>query len=354
MATMNMDIFENIALSGIEGVNVAPTVEAWLFELKHRRSFHVAITDLSDPYNKAMSTFQAFTNSIIDALERNDVEVVSLIEEGLLTSMYSNYPKFEAATFRLWVKDAMLKHPFRRWPKQTLFLEIVSLFEDAQARNISPVNIKGMVLSAYASIDDRFLDPKKLVKDPDALYFFRNKNGIIGTESTRDSEDNKACPVCTDDFHKTFHPTQRAPCGHVICRRCFDHWLLECKRTYTCPLCRACVVCGANDCKHHTISRDVAPPISMPKLLNRVLPDAAGQELHGLLPIQYWTLREPTRGHRGLLASIEQKLESATVTDGDAVYKSYVKDAERIMEMFTAAVEIAVKDKLEGRAWNWS
>jgi hypothetical protein len=92
----------------------------------------------------------------------------------------------------------------------------------------------------------------------------------------------------------------------------------------------------------------------MPKLLNRVLPAAAGQELHGLLPIQYWTLRELTRGHRGLLALIEQKLESATVTDGDAVYKRYVKDAERIMEMFMAAVEIAVKDKLKGRAWSWS
>jgi hypothetical protein len=95
MDTINMDSFLPILLSTRALVNVDPTVEAWLFELNHRKSFHVAITDLSDPYNKAMSTSQAFTNSIIDGLERNDAEVVSLIDGDILKTLYSGHPTFE-------------------------------------------------------------------------------------------------------------------------------------------------------------------------------------------------------------------------------------------------------------------
>jgi hypothetical protein len=317
-------------------MTVSPMIEAWLFELRHRKSFHVPIVDLSDPYNKAMSDFQDFTTSIIDALVRKEKDLVKLLTDNLLQEFYSGFPAFRYASFRLWVKDATMKHPHRRWPKQHQFLAVVHLLN-----NNRPVAIHSVVLEAIGILNnfkERILAPGNLVKDPDALYFFRNKNGIKRANSGQDNEDNSTCPICTNDFDETQFSSQRAPCGHVLCKRCLDHWLLECKGTYTCPLCRACVVCSTNDCKHHVIHRDIARPIPMPKILDRVFPDKAGQVLHGIEPEQYWKARESTRGHRGLLAYVEQKLKPA-IDAGDPVYARYVKDAEDILELVKVAVQ---------------
>jgi hypothetical protein len=167
-----------------------PTVEACLFKLKHRKSSHIAITDLSDPYNKAMSTFQAFTNSIIDGLERNDAEVVSLIHGDILNTLYSGYPTFEPNSFRWRARDSILKHPHRRWPKQAEFIKILQ-FQGAD------ISLK--------------------------------KRVYVALVATKDSA-----------------------------KRVMD------------------------------------PPSPMPKILDRVAPHRAGQELHGIRPVQYWTLRETT------------------------------------------------------------
>jgi hypothetical protein len=121
-------------------------------------------------------------------------------------------------------------------------------------------------LESTAEFEERVLAPENLVKDPDALYFFRNKNGIENIDADQGISGNETCSVCTNEFDEALCSSQRAPCGHVLCKGCFDHWLLDCKGTYTCPLCRACVVCGLNDCKHHTIVRDIAPPIPMPEI----------------------------------------------------------------------------------------
>jgi hypothetical protein len=321
-------------------MNVAPTVEGWLLELRHHQSFQVPISDLSDPYNKAMSTFQAFTNSIIAALEQRDPDVVRLIDEDLLDKFYWGYPVFEYASFRKWVKDSMMKHPHRRLPKAHQFVTVVQLLSSD-----TPPPIYTTILEAIGSTADfkeRVLSPENLIKDPDALYFFRNKHGIEGTDANQDVEDDKTCPVCTNDFDETSCSSQQAPCGHVLCKGCFDHWLLECKGTYSCPLCRACVVCGENDCKYHAIHRDVAPPITMPHVLDRVFPDGAGQVLHGIEPIKYRLLREVTRGHRGLLAWIEQQLRSTAIVADDPVNVRYRKDAEDILGHIKNAVHVVI------------
>jgi hypothetical protein len=98
-------------------MSVDRKIEGWLFELRYRKSFQVPIIDLSDPYNKAMSTFQSFTNSIIQALLRGDAYAVSLIGGDSLDKFYDGYPAFEYESFRTWVMDTMMKHPQRRLPK---------------------------------------------------------------------------------------------------------------------------------------------------------------------------------------------------------------------------------------------
>jgi hypothetical protein len=69
-----------------------------------------------------------------------------------------------------------------------------------------------------------------------------------------------------------------------------------------------------------------------------MLPDMAGQVLHGLEPVQYRLLRELTRGHRGKLAWTEQQLRPTTVATEDPVYVRYRKDAEGIMGYIKKAV----------------
>jgi hypothetical protein len=340
MDTINMESFLSMLESTNTPVNVDPMVQAWLFELKHRESFHVAITDLSDPYNKAMPTFQAFTTSIIDGLERGDAEVVGLIDGDNLKTLYSGHPTFEVESFRWWVKDAILKHPKRRWPKQAEFVLILQL------QGVANSNIENKVHTALEftkEFIERLKDPRSLVRDPDVLYFFRNKNGIVETELTPDSEDGVACPVCTADFDQTL-TTHRAPCGHIMCRPCLDRWVRECKGTYTCSMCRACLICSTNKCKHHIIHQDIAPPIPMPMILDCVAPGRVGEELHGIRPDQYWQLRELTRDVRALLAFLTRQMESATFTEGDPVFKHYVKKAEQLLGSITKAFEAAAKE----------
>jgi hypothetical protein len=320
-------------------MSISPKSEAWLFELKHRKSFYDPIVDPSDPYAKAMRIFQVFTNSVINGIERKDANVLSLIDEGLLQDIYSNLPAFESSSFRLWVKDAMLKHPFRRTPKQYHFLAIV------QSQNRGPPpSVKAKVLEAAMELDDwqtRVYAPANLVKDPDALYFFRNKNGIKEIDPTLGKQTDKACLICTNAFDTTLHLTQSAACGHFLCKRCFDKWLLECKGTYNCPLCRMCVVCGANDCKYHDIHQDRALPLPMRRILDHVILDKAGDVLHGIEARQYWRLREHTRKDRGMLAWIEELLASGSLEALDPVYVRLGKEAEEITARVADAVEAA-------------
>jgi len=101
--------------------------DTWLHELKHYKSFNDHPSDLTDPYGKAIATFQAFTCSIIHGLECTDPEVISTTQDCMLQHIYSDFPTFDPTILKPWVKDAMLKHPFRRTAKQYHFLAIVQM-----------------------------------------------------------------------------------------------------------------------------------------------------------------------------------------------------------------------------------
>jgi hypothetical protein len=313
------------------------TVESWLFELKHHKSFNRSGDDLDNPFGKAMCIFQAFTSTIIDGLERKAPNIVNLARDGSLATIYDDLPVFEVSSFQLWVKDATLKHPHRRTAAQHKWLHIVQLQGDVKSAT-------DIVISAIAEVEEwkeRVYAPKSLRMDPEAMYFFRNKNGISSSISAKakGKETEEECLICTNAFTATRHARQQAPCGHVLCRACFQKWLRESKGTYTCPLCRACVVCGANNCENHYIKRDMAPPIAIPLFLKDSLPDNADDPLHGLAPRFYWELREATRRDRSIMAYIDYVLQ---VEQTEAVRVLLNKDADEVAARITEEIAKAV------------
>jgi hypothetical protein len=287
------------------------TIEDGLFVLKHRYYYHDHVADPLDPYSKAVSSYQAFIKSIIDGLERKDPEVISPVNERLFEYFFhGTFLLPSPKHFQYWLKDAMLKHPLRRCPCQQVTLALVRTQDCGEYRTV-----KSKVLAAvndYIEWKEFAYDPEALVKDLSSTYFLRNKNGNkeVSIADSSDAQANDACLICTDDFDDKLHLAQRARCGHIICRDCFDNWHLKCEGKFTCPLCRACVVCGANDCKHHDILADVVPPIPLPDVLDKLVLSARGQVLHGLEPNPYLCLREASRSDRVLLAFIEDLLES--------------------------------------------
>jgi len=324
-------------------MSVPTTSEAWLHELKHYKSFNDYIVDLSDPYGKAIATFQLFTRSIIEGLERKDFEVESLIHDGSLHDIYSELPSFAPEVLKPWVKDAMLMHPLRRTAKQYHFLVIVQIQGRGELKSPRDISV-----SAKIELDDwksRAYNPENLDKDPDALYFFRNKNGIKDIDpSQEDANFTPECVICDNLFDEDAHLTQQAPCGHVVCRACFGEWLKQCNGTYTCMLCRACAVCGANDCPHHDVHQERARPHPLSLILDLVIPDKAGEVLHGIKAERYWGLREATRADREVLAWMEQILEVHHLWPGDPSRVWWEKDAEEILSRVTEAVREAVTE----------
>lgn len=304
------------------------STKALLHELKHYRCFQGPLDDLSDPYIKMMSTYRAFHNSIVQAIERHDAEAIKLVHEGLIDVVYHKIPWLDVDEFRAWVKLAVLSHPFRQDAGQHLFVAIVQV----QARGeFDSLTSKVLAIAGEcADMSERTLAPENLIEDPDDLYFFRHKNGIKDVGPSNVTNADGTCLVCTEAFDDTLHVAQKGPCGHIICRMCFQQWLLQCSKIYTCPLCRACVVCGANSCANHGIRTERVRPVSLPSCLDRSLPEKIGKVLHGFDPRWYWSLREITRHNRVVLAYIASLLSNG-FDAADPAAMAMIAEREKIL-----------------------
>ncbi|KAF2877048.1 hypothetical protein BDV95DRAFT_663869 [Massariosphaeria phaeospora] len=222
---------------------------------------------------------------------------------------------------------------YRRRASQLLFRAVVDdeFPEDVQ----TPVaKLRYACKTVIAEKSDEQYELGNLLKDPDDLWLFRDGNGLEPLDDlpTDDPEFPTNCSVCIEpyapvDQWPTHGPSTpvKTPCGHYFCSKCLKAWLEECIDEYTCPVCRACLVCGDNGCRFHVIRRDNAPPTPLPHVLNVVLGPSKGlQPLHGIQVSVYWNLRERTRHLRADLAGIESELSRANVDFEDPVYKQLV------------------------------
>ncbi|KZM22114.1 uncharacterized protein EKO05_0003825 [Ascochyta rabiei] len=285
------------------------TIEQWIYALQTRFSF-AELPDSSNPYVKAMHTFQSFTNDIASALRDNDTIDLEVIDKDMLHRIYDGLPSFyQYESFRDWVKDATLKHPHRRTLKQYQWLCIVGAQQQKPSK--SKADLVHMILEAgewpYVWARGAY-DTENLLKDPESQWFFRNKNGIKAAKRNKDDHGG-SCLICANNFDAGIHLPQRAPCGHCQCRRCFQESLKYALGVYSCAFCRACLVCGGHACQHHVIPHDEAPPHPLGEFLKAghyLCADSCTvmEPLHGLTPERYWTLREFTRKNRSMLTKV--------------------------------------------------
>lgn len=296
------------------------TVKACLAQLSKQKSFTTLVDEPSDPFLRSMWVLQTFTTSVIQALNDKHPEVIALATDGSLYTIYQDLPSFqEPAEFSAWVKDATLKHPLRRTAKQSQFLDLVLQQEKVLAAKKQPLTnsrefpflprIITHVVAALESWKTRALSPERLDRDYHELAFFYHMHKIQPAE-TAETE----CAVCTYTFDSTTHAPEAGPCGHILCKSCFRGWMDEINETFSCPLCRACLVCGLNPCTYHAIKRDIASPCDLSASLNTML--VGGEEgrialLHSH-PQLYWDLRESTRALRVKVAWVAMCLEGTS------------------------------------------
>lgn len=323
----------------------------WITKLKAKYSFYrtyssLKAADPSDPYAKAMDTFQAFTNDIVAALHKRDMVICSYTEpNGPLEQIYRDLPPFyKYEAFRDWVKKATLKHPQRRTAKEDQWLKIVSVLE--HKKDIGLATIIGMADGLLWAWEREALAVSNLERDPrDAPYFFRTHNGIRSAEGNEE-DFGESCFICAEDFDIRQHPPQKGPCGHVQCGQCFEHMLSNVGAEIRCSFCRGCLVCGQQSCPHHRIKPEAAPPYPLPTILEHqhlLRTDWCWKTvpLHGITPKRYWALREDTRRDRVTLTRVVSLLAQNLSPEHRAVV---AQDYNTLMASLWARILVAARD----------
>jgi hypothetical protein len=319
----------------VDALRSAVAVEDFNVTLKsyNERSLHLASK------NEAIILFQNFTNLLIDALIAHDPETVRLINAQVPQSILSKLPlgdgKRGAKSFYIWIKDGMLKHPFRRTPAQVRYLAVAHLQYNNPDLPMGPKIAQ--ITAYYKDWEARVYAPENLVEDPDTLYYLRRMSKISDAER-KDCDGDDACLFCTDNYDEGQHSPKRGLCGHVFCALCFDIWLQQSSGKYTCATCRTCLVCGRGQCKAHVVKTDMAPPMPLTGLIDAELPNKKGEVLHDIRPDRYWTLREDTRADRALLTYIDSILVRDSAGRG---HQLLLKDEQIVKNRIAAKIRLA-------------
>jgi hypothetical protein len=292
-----------------------------------------------------MLKIETYTFAVISFLEQPGDAHHSLVPA--IQGMYDGLPSFhlhQQLKFGQWIKDAVVKHPLRQTAKQAQWLAIVDTITEVGLEMSAIPQVVLAAVSARKEWTERVLLPENLPIDQEHKYIFIAKHGLTTLPLTAELE-KETCAVCFQSFSEA-NVTQAAPCTHVLCSRCFPRWIKMAVRACRCPLCRAsaCLVCGneSSPCGFHTIAKEIAPPLSLPTILDRLLPDKAVEVLHDIKPLAYSELRKATRQDRTRLESFTRWMGRA-VRMGDHAGRAVVEaDYETVVERVRGEVLKAV------------
>jgi hypothetical protein len=323
-----------------------PEFEALLFDLKHHRIFPFPMGSdrFDNPYIVAMVKIQSFTHAVTTLLEQTIAPQQGLV--SAIRNLYDGLPSFsEQLKFGLWIQNATLKHPLQRTAKQYQWLSVLDMITDIGTDGAVERIVPG-AMAALEEWKERVLLPDNLPIDQDENYIFKHKHGLTNVPISSNADIKKLddCPVCTLPLTPLSF-AKAAPCTHVLCKKCFLKWIAQSKETCTCPLCRACLICGNAEypCKWHRLNRELAPPVPLPTILDACLPEKVGEVLHGIQPEKYFVLREATRQDRARLEILSYWLGEAILQGDDAARQRLAGDealvAERVREQVVKTLE---------------
>lgn len=197
---------------------------------------------------------------------------------------------------------------------------------------------------------------------------------IFAKSITGVAQPEGCCSIC-DDVYETAKSTARqgkkaaaGPCGHVFCKDCLDEWLLKMIGTYSCPMCRRCLVCGTGDCRVHWLpNTEDEHPLSLQGLLSMMigeLPENGHMSLDDDAEIRYFHLfREESRRLRVSLALDEKRVadlqdRQSDIQNAEDTIQKHLQELEDLIEKYQIR-EILKGEPLEDKDGmklmeNWS
>lgn len=310
----------------------------------HNTSFSLAALDLTNPYQKTMSHIHGFTDRIIDSLKNNDANIID--QTIRIYGLYADIPSFSnIEQVSIWIKRATLVHPLRRTALQSVWLLIASLQACTEPRH-SVSDILHQAISASVGAIKRVYAEVNLQSDPDALYFHRYCNGLVTILPGNDADLDPNCTICTDPFNQNSRAPRKALCGHVHCRKCIESWLEECPDHYVCPQCRACLICGRNNCTYHPIIRDIMAPIPLLECIEDWRDDvlAPGAPLPALTPHFRLVLRERTREDRAMLRYSELQADNFAAAGQVEAWEMERRNGHELVSTIWEKIAAAVQE----------
>lgn len=314
----------------------------WVEHLKDRKSISRDDIDQDCEFCVAIGKFQDFTDTIIHSLQNRQNDAVQLVGRGFLRSIYDRgmLPNLHDFTcVHDWFEHAIMAHSDRLSFKQMQWMAILRLFPGKHGRTLLEICQSSLKSAEQMKKDAEEIE--SLEEDPDNLDKFRCGHALkyVGSNDPELSTLEKDCQVCAEPYDKPVdadpyldppaflypsekRPPIRGPCGHIMCLQCFCEWLnSSTDDRFTCPQCRACLVCRRTECPVHRIKRELQP-IPIPSLLKEVLGEP-NRPLHGFTPSAYWAIREYTRAYRSEMTMLSKILATPGARTDDLVYRKY-------------------------------
>ncbi|KAF1995686.1 hypothetical protein P154DRAFT_623773 [Amniculicola lignicola CBS 123094] len=279
------------------------------------------------PFGQIIAAVKEFTSELATHLQsdRN-----SIITQKEITLLYHSLPNFkDFGKLHRWVRNVANKHPQRRSQPEHYFLLMskVQTGNGPLSMSLSEKVKKTMELGNAWYKETHKLE--NLLLDPDPLHIFSTGLHPIAAADAVKPAPEDTCGVCMESFEapekwakNEVNRPQLTKCNHIFCRQCLNHWRREISSgNFTCPLCRACLVCGRDECKYHCINIDRHAPRPLVAFVRDVYPDFQEKDLVKVFTEKGWVeLRERTRETRVTYARIDEffgkDVETSTITDG--------------------------------------
>ncbi|KAF1954875.1 hypothetical protein CC80DRAFT_506111 [Byssothecium circinans] len=334
-----------------------------------------AITNFSQRLDIAISELSSPTPSPLFTQHMQD----GTLSECTTTLSFSTF--LTPVDFHNWVHQLMLKHPYRLLPSEALFTSAcITLSPDESYE------------SAFKTSDAFFQKwkhyiflPENLDHDQDQLWIFGVSFKKLTLEQAAEKAEDR-CTLCTEAFvpavatwkrlacghvHKTpAHYPTGLPCGHIFGYTCLEEWRRRAPLsplspgdrydTYRlpCPLCRACAVCGRQNCTIHQLKRELDTPIPLLTFLRPIRDERAEPgktrdedlgQLKGWPRAIFHEVKQETREVRVMISYMARYLYISGASEEGPAWESMAKELDEIIDGLDALLREREKEIVSKR-----
>ncbi|KAF2266524.1 hypothetical protein CC78DRAFT_542482 [Lojkania enalia] len=306
-------------------------IEWWIRRLKKYVTAE-RCADKDCPFNIKLEGFRMFTQVLKSGLQGGSLWAIRAVNATMLDKIYYDLPSLhEFKETHFWIYEAMMKHPQRRTLTQQCFLV-------AAQTNGSLRERLDQIVSKLREWRKETFAVKNLLRDPDDSIVLTDALKHVRPQDNARPAIGDCCSICGDEYEdeekwhmQGLNCPVRTPCDHIFCVNCTEHWRRSYSQgiaqTWACPMCRACLACGRNNCRFHRTIHDIAKPAPLMYVLHTI-EDISDKPLNGFHPELFQALREESRELRAKLAWLEKRIYHVVglADPNDPVYLRYTTD----------------------------